>query len=67
MCWVQYVLVSVLKFNLDVFLQPVLQAVTPSGPGLIQTPQIQPTKAESPTSQQLLSHNHLVQVSCITK
>ncbi|XP_050979842.1 myocardin-related transcription factor B isoform X2 [Labeo rohita] len=47
--------------NTNVKLQPVLQAVTPSGPGLIQTPQIQPTKAESPTSQQLLSHNHLVQ------
>uniref|UniRef100_A0A672PWZ0 Myocardin related transcription factor B n=1 Tax=Sinocyclocheilus grahami TaxID=75366 RepID=A0A672PWZ0_SINGR len=47
--------------NTNVKLQPVLQAVSPSGPGLIQTPQIQPTKAESPTSQQLLSHNHIFQ------
>uniref|UniRef100_A0A8C1TH27 Myocardin related transcription factor Ba n=1 Tax=Cyprinus carpio TaxID=7962 RepID=A0A8C1TH27_CYPCA len=48
--------------NTNVKLQPVLQAVSPSGPGLIQTPQIQPTKAESLTSQQLLiAHNHIVQ------
>ncbi|XP_016401596.1 MKL/myocardin-like protein 2 isoform X2 [Sinocyclocheilus rhinocerous] len=47
--------------NTNVKLQPVLQAVSPSVPGIIQTPQIQPTKAESPTSQQLLSHNHIVQ------
>ncbi|XP_016397969.1 MKL/myocardin-like protein 2 isoform X2 [Sinocyclocheilus rhinocerous] len=47
--------------NTNVKLQPVLKAVSPSGPGLIQTPQIQPTKAESPTSQQLLSHNHIFQ------
>ncbi|XP_067224955.1 myocardin-related transcription factor B [Chanodichthys erythropterus] len=47
--------------NTNVKLQPVLQAVSPSGTGLIQTPQLQPTKAESPTSQQLLSHNHIVQ------
>uniref|UniRef100_A0A671LMW0 MKL/myocardin-like protein 2 n=1 Tax=Sinocyclocheilus anshuiensis TaxID=1608454 RepID=A0A671LMW0_9TELE len=47
--------------NTNVKLQPVLQAVSPSGPGLIQTPQIQTTKAESPTSQQLLSHNHIFQ------
>uniref|UniRef100_A0A8C1XKV5 Myocardin related transcription factor Ba n=1 Tax=Cyprinus carpio TaxID=7962 RepID=A0A8C1XKV5_CYPCA len=47
--------------NTNVKLQPVLQAVSPSVSGLIQTPQIQPTKAESPTSQQLLSHNHIVQ------
>ncbi|KAF4106660.1 myocardin-related transcription factor B isoform X3 [Onychostoma macrolepis] len=47
--------------NTNVKLQPVLQAVPPSVPGIIQTPQIQPTKAESPASQQLLSHNHIVQ------
>ncbi|KAG1943726.1 myocardin-related transcription factor B [Pimephales promelas] len=47
--------------NTNVKLQPVLQAVSPSGTGLIQTSQRQPTKAESPTSQQMLSHNHLVQ------
>uniref|UniRef100_A0A8C1F5F6 Myocardin related transcription factor Ba n=1 Tax=Cyprinus carpio carpio TaxID=630221 RepID=A0A8C1F5F6_CYPCA len=48
--------------NTNVKLQPVLQAVSPSGPGLIQTPQIQPTKGESLTSQQLLiAHNHIVQ------
>uniref|UniRef100_A0A8C2EI21 Myocardin related transcription factor Ba n=1 Tax=Cyprinus carpio TaxID=7962 RepID=A0A8C2EI21_CYPCA len=50
--------------NTNVKLQPVLQAVSPSGPGLIQTPQIQPTKGESLTSQQLLiAHNHIVQSS----
>ncbi|XP_052426285.1 myocardin-related transcription factor B-like isoform X2 [Carassius gibelio] len=47
--------------NTNVKLQPVLQAVSPSVPGIIQTPQIQPTKTESPTSQQLLRHNHIVQ------
>uniref|UniRef100_A0A672JXR6 Myocardin related transcription factor B n=1 Tax=Sinocyclocheilus grahami TaxID=75366 RepID=A0A672JXR6_SINGR len=47
--------------NTNVKLQPVLQTASPSVPGIIQTPQIQPTKAESPTSQQLLSHNHIVQ------
>ncbi|XP_051529651.1 myocardin-related transcription factor B-like isoform X2 [Myxocyprinus asiaticus] len=48
--------------NTNVKLQPVLQAtVSPSGPGLIQTTQPQPTKAENPTSQQLVSHNHKVQ------
>ncbi|XP_051968424.1 myocardin-related transcription factor B-like isoform X2 [Xyrauchen texanus] len=46
--------------NTNVKLQPVLQAtVSPSGPGLIQTTQPQPVKAESPTSQQLVSHNHI--------
>ncbi|XP_073774518.1 myocardin-related transcription factor B isoform X4 [Danio rerio] len=47
--------------NANVKLQPVLQAVSTPGTGLIQTPQLQSTKAESPTSQQLLSHNHIVQ------
>ncbi|KAK7122784.1 hypothetical protein R3I94_019783 [Phoxinus phoxinus] len=47
--------------NTNVKLQSVLQAVSPSGTGLVQTPQRQPTKAESPTSQQMLSHSHLVQ------
>ncbi|XP_052467171.1 myocardin-related transcription factor B isoform X1 [Carassius gibelio] len=48
--------------NTNVKLQPVLQTVSPSGQGLIQTPQIQPTKAESLTSQQLLiAHNNIVQ------
>ncbi|XP_043109248.1 myocardin-related transcription factor B isoform X2 [Puntigrus tetrazona] len=47
--------------NTNVKLQQVLQAVSPSVPGIIQNPQIQPTKAESPASQQLLSHNHIVQ------
>ncbi|XP_051522676.1 myocardin-related transcription factor B-like isoform X2 [Myxocyprinus asiaticus] len=45
----------------NVKLQPVLHAsVSPSEPGLIQTAQLQPTKAESPSSQQLVSHNHMV-------
>ncbi|KAL1264291.1 hypothetical protein QQF64_004646 [Cirrhinus molitorella] len=52
--------------NTNVKLQQVLQAVSSSGPGLIQTPKIQPTKAESPTSQQLLSHNHIVQTLPVT-
>lgn len=48
--------------NTNVKLQQVLPAaVSPSGPGLIQTPQPQPTKTESPTSRQLVSHNQIVQ------
>ncbi|XP_012694385.2 myocardin-related transcription factor B isoform X1 [Clupea harengus] len=45
-------------------LQPVLHAaVSPQGPGLIQAPvpQLRPGKPESPSAQQLSSHNHLVQ------
>lgn len=48
--------------NTNVKLQPVLQAaVSLSGQSLIQTPHLQPTKAESPSSRQLISHNHIVQ------
>ncbi|XP_051958996.1 myocardin-related transcription factor B-like isoform X2 [Xyrauchen texanus] len=46
----------------NVKLQTVLQtSVSPSEPGLIQTAQLQPNKAESHSSQQLVSHKHMVQ------
>ncbi|TRY83976.1 hypothetical protein DNTS_006295 [Danionella cerebrum] len=41
-------------------LQPLMQAVSSAGTGLLQTKQWKPNKAESP-SQKLLSHNHIVQ------